>query len=148
MQLFKELNNHHHKVHLCSLSQVCLLAHGQLLYFPVIEKNDTEMEEAVRWIIFKGEGCSGSETLSFEKANLTYNVLIYFSLYLDIRSINNVLLNCFVEKNNSKLNFVLLKVCMKKKVLQAKLVCSTVVKFFSDAVNRVCCSCWVTSGTF
>lgn len=48
MQLFKELNNHHHKVHLCNLSQVCLLAHGQLLYFPVIEKNDTEMEEAVR----------------------------------------------------------------------------------------------------
>lgn len=46
MQLFKELNNHHHKVHLCR--QVCLLAHGQLLYFPVIEKNDTEMEEAVR----------------------------------------------------------------------------------------------------
>lgn len=48
MQLFKELNNHHDKVHLCSLSQVCLLAHGQLLYFPVIEKNDTEMVEAVR----------------------------------------------------------------------------------------------------
>lgn len=98
MELFKELNNHHHKVYLCSLSQVYMLAHGQLLYFPVTEKNDTEMEEAVKWIIFKGKGCSGSETLSFEKANLTYNVLIYFSLYLDIRSINNVLLHCFCGK--------------------------------------------------